>query len=63
MSHERQSASTTLVAGSSPMRAVPLRWQVSSSWSQISRAPAASSAWRMKPSACAIIRLSLSHQE
>ena len=36
MSQERQSALTTLVAGSSPMRAVPFRWQVSSVSSQIS---------------------------
>ena len=40
----RQSALTTLVAGSSPMRAVPFRWQVSSVSSQMSRRPSASSA-------------------
>ena len=41
ISHERQSALTTLVRGSAPMRTLPLRWQVSSVSSQNSVAPAA----------------------
>ena len=36
MSQLRQSAFTTLVSGSSPIRAVPLRWQVSSASAQMS---------------------------
>ena len=36
MSQLRQLVSTTLVRGSSPMRAVPFKWQVSSSCVQMS---------------------------
>jgi hypothetical protein len=44
MSQLRQSALTTLVAGSLPIRAVPFKWQVSSSSVQISVASIAYSA-------------------
>ncbi|CCD86220.1 Recombinase [Bradyrhizobium sp. ORS 285] len=50
MSQLRQSASTTLLRGSLPILAVPLRWQVSSSWLQMSLAPAACRARVMKAS-------------
>src|ERR1700761_715147 len=63
ISQLRQSPSTTLDDGSLPIRAVPLRWQVSSSCVQMSRASTARSASVMNLSEWSINRLSLSHQE
>jgi hypothetical protein len=63
MSQLRQSAFTTLNAGSSPIRQVPFRWQVSSVCSQMSRASTACSEWAMKSKACRINALSLPQNE
>jgi hypothetical protein len=48
MSQLRQSAFTTPVRGSLPMRAVPFKWQVSSSCTQRSQVSIARSAWVME---------------